>query len=206
MLTIEDFIAKYEAYTDDELYSIYKNADNYSEAAGKALHIIIEKKGGLESLTKRLEEKAIIENEKKRIGNEAVKFGLAGVDASFLKNTTSSSILSKEEVNEIIETNTAKAAHFVEDKKVNADTIVKSLLGCGLASLIGGAFASLQFIYFGATSLLMVIGVVLICYGTVKLVTRKSYNNSAVLLASFAAFILSYLVAYGVFAVVGYLG
>jgi hypothetical protein len=206
MLTKEDFIAKYQTYADEELYLVNKDVANYSEDAGKALQIVIEKKGGYNSLVKRLEDKAIIENEKKRIGSEAVKFGLEGVDASFLKNTTSSSILSQEEVNEIIETNAAKAASLVEDKKVNADTIIKSLLGCGLASLLGGAFASLQFIYFGATSILMLMGVALICYATVKLVTKKSYNNTAVLLASVAAFILSWVVAYVAFLIFGYLG
>ncbi len=206
MLTLEDFIAKYEAYTDEELYIIYQDAANYSEDAGKALNIIIEKKGGLESLIKRLEEKTIIKNEKNRIANEAVRFGMEGVDASFLQNTTHSSILSKQEVNEIIEAYAAKATELVEDKKVNSETVVKSLIGCGLASIFGGAFASLQFIYFGATSFLMVLGVALICYGTVKLVTQKSYNNTAVLLASFIAFILSYLLAYFAFLIFGYLG
>ena len=206
MLTLQDFIAKYETYTDEELYSIYNDAENYSEDAAKALNIVIEKKGGTESLLKRLETKAIIENEKLRIGNEAAQFGLGGVDASFMKNTTNSSILSKEEVNEIIETNIAKAESIIEDKKVNSETIVKSLLGCGLASVFGGAFASLQFIYFGATSAIMIIGMGLICYGTVKLVTKKSYNNTAVLVSSFVAFILSYLLGYLAFLIFGYLG
>ena len=40
MLTIEDFIAKYEAYSDEELYIIHKDAANYSADAGKALNIV----------------------------------------------------------------------------------------------------------------------------------------------------------------------
>jgi hypothetical protein len=52
----------------------------------------------------------------------------------------------------------------------------------------------------------MVIGVILICYGIVKWVTKKSYNNTAVLLASFIAFILAYFLAYGIFMIVGYQG
>ncbi len=206
MLTLEDFIAKYEAYTDEELYIIQKNVANYSEDAGKALNIVIDKKGGLQGLTKRLEEKAIVENERKRIADEAIKFGMEGVDASFLKDNNNSSILSKEEVSQIIESNTSKAAAFIEDKKVDSDTVVKSLIGMGVASILGGAFASLQYIYFGATSVLMVIGTALICYGTVKFISKKSYNNTAVLLASFGAFILSYLLAYGAYLVFGYLG
>lgn len=206
MLKLEDFIAKYEAYTDEELYIIQKDIANYNEDAGKALNIVIDKKGGFERLIKRLEEKAIVENERSRIAYEATKFGLAGIDASFLKNTSSSSILSKEEVSQIIEINTSKAAACVADKKVDADTVVKTLIGLGLASILGGAFASLQYIYFGATSVLMVIGTALICYGTVKFISKKSYNNTAVLLASFVSFILSYLFAYGAYLIVGYRG
>jgi hypothetical protein len=206
MLTTKDFIAKYETYSDEELYVIYTNANNYSAEAGEALHIVIDKKGGLEALIKRLESKAIIENEKQRIASEATKLGLGGVDASFIKNTTSSAILSKEEVNEIIETNAGKAELLVEDKKVNSETIFKSVVGCGLASIAGGSFASIQFVYFGATSALLIIGTALICYGIVKLVTKKSYSNTAVLLSSFAAFIISYLLGQLTLSIFGYLG
>jgi hypothetical protein len=206
MLTTKDFIAKYENYSDEELYVIYKNAANYSAEAGEALHIIIDKKGGMEALVKRLEAKAVIENEKQRIANEATKLGLGGVDASFIKNTTSSAILSKEEVNEIIETNAEKAELLVEDKKVNSETIFKSVVGCGLASIAGGAFASIQFLYFGATSALLIIGTALICYSIVKLVTKKSYNNTAVLLSSFAAFIIAYFIGQLALSIFGYFG
>jgi hypothetical protein len=93
MLTTKDFITKYETYSGEELYVIYTNTDNYSAEAGEALHIVIDKRGGLEALIKRLEAKAIIENEKQRIAGEATKLGLGGVYASFIKNNTSSAIL-----------------------------------------------------------------------------------------------------------------
>ncbi len=153
-----------------------------------------------------MEVKKNVENEKKRIADEAEKLGLGGVDASFIKNTTTSSILLKEEVNEIIEKNVSKAEALVEDKKVNSETIGKSLIGGGLASLVGGIFVSFQFIYFGATSLLMIMGTALICYGIVKLITKKSFNNTAVLLSSFIAFILANIVGYLLFLIFGYLG
>ncbi len=206
MLTTQDFVAKYDTYSDEELYYVHHNIDNYSDDAGKALDIIMEKKGGLDSLIKRLEAKAIITNEKRRIANEAAKLGLNGVDASFIKNTTTSSILSKEELHDIIETNVEKAEAIVEDKKVNSETIMKSILGCGFASLVGGAFTCVQFLYFGATSHILAGGMGLICYSVVKLVTKKSYNNTAVILASFVAFIFSYLIGSVAFSIYGYLG
>jgi hypothetical protein len=206
MLTIQDFTAKYETYTDEELYGVLQDIDNYSAEAGKALDIVIDKRGGKDALIKKLEEKAVIQNEKNRIAHEATKLGLGGVDASFVKNTTSSTILSKEEVDKIIEHHVEKAELEVEDKKVNFDTIVKSLVACALAAIPGGLFASIQFLYFGATSRLMLFGTALICYGTVKLITKKSYNNTAVLLATVAAFILSNLLAALALEIFGYLG
>ncbi len=206
MLTVNDFIAKYESYSDEELYVIYRTMDNYSEEAREALTIVIDKKGGLASLTERLQAKAVIADEKQRIAREATKLGLGGVDASFIKNTTSSAILSEEEVNAIIDTNAGKASLIVEDRKVNSDTVVKSIVGCVVASLAGGIFASLQFVYFGATSAIMIIGTALICYGVVKLVTKKSFNNTAVFVSSFLAFMLSYLLGYLALFIFGYQG
>ncbi len=206
MLNIKDFEAKYELYTDEELYNIYKNIDNYSEEASMALDIVLTKKGGIEPLIKRLETKAVIEQEKKRISKEAALLGRNGVDVSFIKKTTNSSILSLEELHDVIETNVEKAEAEVEDAKVNSDTIMKSLLGCGLASLVGGAFVAPQFMYFRATSILMIAGLALICYGIVKFVTKKSYNNTAVLLSSLMAFLFSYMIGYFIYFIFGYVG
>jgi hypothetical protein len=206
MLTIQDFVNKYGTYSDEELYHVHNNLDSYSEEASSALNLVIEKKGGIDQLIKRLEAKTIITTEKKRIADDAEKLSLNGVDASFIKNTTTSTILSKEELHEIIETNVEKAESIIADKKVNSETVMKSFLGCALASLVGGAFASLQFLYFGATSYMLIIGMGLICYGIVKFVTKKSYNNTAVIIASFAAFILSYLIGSLAFSIFGYLG
>jgi hypothetical protein len=206
MLTTQDFIDKYQTYTDLELYTVRHNIHQYSEDAGKALAIVIDNKGGLDALIKRLEAQATIEKEKQRIANEATKLGLGGVDAAFIKNTTSSALLSKEEVDHIVESNAAKAELQVKDRKVNTETIVKCIIGGALATITGGAFASLQSVYFGATSAVMVIGTGLICYFTVKWFTKKSFNNTAVFLASLIAFFLSYAVAQLAVAVFGYLG
>lgn len=206
MLTIDDFAIKYETYSDEELYHIHKNQDQYSEDAGRALDRVIAKKGGIELLVKRIEAKVIVANEKKRIGDEAAFLGRNAVDAAFLKRTTASSIFTAAEVEDIIKINVEKGEAQAKDTKVNSETIFKSLLGFGLAVLAGGAFASLQFIYFGATSFILIAGMAIICYGIVKLVTKKSYNNLAVLIASVLAFIFSYLIGYLAFLVFGYWG
>jgi xanthine/uracil permease len=102
--------------------------------------------------------------------------------------------------------NVEKAESIIEDKKVNADTIMRSMLGFGLATLFGGAYASLQFVYFGATSYILIIGMGLLCYSIVKFTTKKTYNNLAVIISSILAFIFSYLIGYVAFLIFGYLG
>jgi hypothetical protein len=56
------------------------------------LTIVIQNKGGLEALVKRLEEKQIPANEVGRIAKERAEFGSKGIDASFTKKMTNSDI------------------------------------------------------------------------------------------------------------------
>ena len=206
MLTVEDFTSKFDKYSDLELYAINKDINNYSDEAKQALEVILLKRGGIDLIERKLKDEAVVQNEKRRVATEAATLRMNGVDAEFLKKTTTSSILSNEELNSIIDTNVAVAEFHLEDKKIDSNFIVKCILACAVASLFGGAFISLQFLYLGATSVLMVIGLALICYGVVKWVTKKSYNNAAVVIASLLAFVLSYLLGFLVYSIFGYLG
>lgn len=85
MFSVNDFILKYENYSDEELLDIHENIEGYSKEAKEALEIIIHKKGGLEQIVKRLGEKQIVTNEINRIANEAHELGKHGVDADFIK-------------------------------------------------------------------------------------------------------------------------
>ena len=206
MLTTEDFTTKFDKYSNQELFLIHKDINNYSYEAKQALEIILLKRGGLDLIEAKLQDEAVVQKEKRRVATETASLRMNGVDAEFLKKTTTSSILSNEELNCIIDTNVSVAEYHLEDKKIDSDTIMKSVLACGVASLFGGAFISLQFLYLGATSILMVIGLALICYGVVKWITKKSYNNVAVGIASLLAFVLSYLIGFFVYSIFGYLG
>ncbi len=153
-----------------------------------------------------MQDEAVVQNEKRRVATEAASLRMNGVDAEFLKKTTTSAILSKEELNSIIDSNVAVAEFHLEDKKIDSNIIVKCRLACAVASLFGGAFISLQLLYLGATSVLLIIGLALICYGVVKWITKKSYNNAAVGISSLVAFILSFLLGYFVYSIFGHLG
>jgi hypothetical protein len=51
MLSVEDFVSKYEEYTDEELFEVYENISTYSKQAQDALSIVISSKGGQEKTT-----------------------------------------------------------------------------------------------------------------------------------------------------------
>ena len=50
---MQDFETKYENYSDEELFSLIKNKDEYSELAQEALDNVLVKKGRIETILKR---------------------------------------------------------------------------------------------------------------------------------------------------------
>ena len=72
---------------------IHSNQENYSDEARETLNIIINKRGGLDKLIKRMEDTDKISAEIQRIEYETSKFKVQGVDSSFVKKFISSSIL-----------------------------------------------------------------------------------------------------------------
>lgn len=204
MLSISDFIKKYETYTDEELYEIYLNQEGYSDEARKALEIVLEKKDGLDSLLKRLEEKSIVEKEIRRIKKETSQLGSKGIDSAFIKSTTTSEILSSEKISEIIDNKYAEVEHELNDKKVNPKTIVGSIIGGLVASIIGGTLWGLQMIYSQRIFYILGIGLVLLCYGIIKLLTKQSKNNTVVLIATIISVVLALFLGQFLYQIFGY--
>lgn len=204
MFTIKDFVDKYEDYTDDELIGIYHKMGDYSEEAQEALKIVIQNKGGLEALVKRLEEKQILANEVGRIAKETAEFGSKGIDASFIKKMTNSAILSPEAVDQIIDNQYSVVQLELEDKKIKPRTVFGSLIGGAIASLIGGVLWGLQMIYSKRIFYILFIGLVLLCYGIIKISTKQSKKNSVVLIATIISVVLALIIGQLLYEIIGY--
>lgn len=206
MLSTADFVQKYESYTDEELHAVYLNQAGYSDEAIKALEIVLENKGGLDALLKRLEEKHIVEKEIHRIRKETAELGSKGIDSSFIKSTTASGILSPEKVNEIIDSQYAEVERALDDKRIKPRTIAGSIIGGLTASIIGGILWGLQMIYSNRIFYILGIGLALLCYGIIKLATRQSKNNIVVLVASIISIALAVFFGEMLYAIYGYQG
>ena len=195
MLTTEEFVLQYEAYTDEELYKVYQNIDDYSSEAKDAFDIVMEKKGGLEQFLDRMNEKAAYAAEINRIGREVVTMSRKNVDPDFMRTIISSKILPPEKVNDIITQASGLVALEKEDKKIKPRTIIGSLLAIIVATAIGGIAWGLKEIYapniYRQIQLLLVLGLVLLCYGIVKRFTRQSKRNAVVIIATLISVALS---------------
>lgn len=213
MFTVNDFVAQFENYSDGELGFIHLNPDNYSKEANDAAHIIIEKKGGPDALFKRLETEQIKQTEISRIKKETEDLGTHGFDSSFLKTNATSTILSKEEIHEIINDKYEEVVDNLEDKKITSKTIAGSITGGLIGSVIGGILWGLMLIYFiggpqmlfaSKVIIILLIGLVIICYAFVKFFTKQSYKNKAVLIATTLSVILSLLIGTLLYRIIGF--
>lgn len=204
MFSVEDFISKYEKYSDEELMEINSGIDGYSKEAEKALAIVIDRKGGMDRLLKSLERKKIIRNEIKRIAKETHELGSQGIDSSFIKTVTSSAILSAGEVKEIIDNKYVEVEAAIQDKKINSRTIVGSIAGGGIASVIGGTLWGLQMIYSKRIFYIFFPGLFIISYAIIKVLTKQSQKNKVVLIATIISVILSVIIGQLLYEIIGY--
>lgn len=206
MFSVNDFITKYENYSDEELLEIQSNSEKYSDEAIEAVNIVIANRGGKENFMKRLEEKRVLKNEIRRITNEIYSLRSKTTNADFLKTLITSNVLSQEEVHEIIDKKFAEFDAEVKDKSISSRTIIGSITGGAIASVIGGGLWGLEMIYSNAIFYLLLFGLLLFCYGVIKLFTRQSKNNIVVLIATILSFVLALIIGALLFNIVGYQG
>jgi len=205
MLSVSDFISRYEKYSDEELYEIYKTIDNYSPEAKEALDKVLEKKGGVESLIKKIEEKQTIQAEINRIKNETNVLGHRGVDSSFIKTTMTSEIFSKDEIEKIIDDKYSEVEENLKDQKITDKTIVWVIIGGVIATIVGGALWGASIIFSGRIFYIFIAGLYIVCYGIIRLITKKSYNNKAVLIASVISSAIAFLLGFLLYNIFGFI-
>lgn len=206
MFSKEDLILKYESFSEDELFEVYSNIDSYSDDAKQALHIVLDKKGGIENLKKHQEQKRIILNEIQRINNEVIRLSKGATDILVLKKLITSKILSYEELSEVIDAKHAELELQQEDVKIKPRTIIGCMIGGCVASIIGGILWALQMIYTQRMFLALFVALILLCYGIIKVFTKQSNKNTAVHITIITSVLIALLIGQLLYNAVGYRG
>ncbi|WP_407528167.1 hypothetical protein PDL71_08715 [Lacibacter sp. MH-610] len=199
MFSVNDFIAKYETYSNSELLSVHHNLEGYSEEAKEALSIVIDRKGGLEKLLSQEQDQQKLAAEQARIKKEIRDLSAKGVHKEFIEKSTDSSILSKEKTQEIVAKAYSEIESEKDDQKIKAKTVYGSLIGGLISTLICGLTFGVIAVYSNRIYYIFVIILVLITYYIIKAFTKQTYRNIFVLLATTVSVFLSIILAQAIY-------
>jgi hypothetical protein len=204
MLTTGDFVKKFDLYSDDSLIAINNDIESYGEDARTAVNIIIEKRGGLKKLLEQKENQNIIDTEISKIENETKLFARKKIDKDFIKTMLTSSIITKEDVDNIIDHQFSIIEDEIKNETVTGKTIVSSILGIVISSMVGGVLWGLQMMYTKRIFYIFLFGLAFLCYGIIKFITKKTSKNNAVFVGTIISIVCSVLLGYIMVSIFGY--
>lgn len=204
MLT--ELIERYSQYSDTELMEVYLNKNGYTTDAKEALDIVIERKGGIHSLTERYDKIVEKEAEKTRIKNDVNQLYQTGMTKNDIRHHVTSEIVSPDEIQQIIESVSAKIEATKKDVEIKPSTVVGSIIGGTIGGTIGGVLWGLQIVYSGHIFYIFTIGLGIISYGFIKFFTKQSKNNIVVLIITILSVIYALILGSYVYTLLGYHG
>lgn len=202
-MTYEQLISTYNLFSDEELMGVYRNIGDYSEDAKKALSVIIEDRGGIEGLLAKEQVKLTEAAETERIRQEVKKMSTQQVELDFLNKMIVSEIFDANRTQSIIRETFEEINRDLEDRKIKPRTIIGGIAGAGISALAGGVFWGLQMMWSGRIFVIFLIGLILLCYGMVRIVTRQSYKNQAVLILTVIAVLIALVIGQLMFEIFG---
>ncbi|MGK2860664.1 MAG: hypothetical protein ACSLE0_01910 [Chitinophagaceae bacterium] len=199
----QELINTYTSLSDEQLLEAYHNLGDYTVEAKEALTLVIKNRGGIENLlaNERLQNELILEAE--RIRHQVRKLIIPGVDKEFLNKMINSEILEESQKEFIIRQAVEESTKELEDKKIKPRTLLGGGLAAGIASLIGGVLWGLQMMWSGRVFAIFFFGLVLLSYGLIKLFTKQSHKNVAVILLTAISVIIALVISQLMFEVFG---
>jgi hypothetical protein len=184
----------YDKYTDDELIEAYTSMIDYSGNANVDILMAIQLRGGLEAFKNKIERKKIVGQETKRVSDEIYPLITSSTNADFIKKVITSDILTKNELNELIEKRVLQYQSFNKNREINFKTIAESISGVVVASIVGAGISCLIIVFLNIGLLIFfVIPIYIINYVIIRLITGKTRSNLIVFLATLIATIDSIL-------------
>ena len=114
-----------------------------------------------------------------------------------------SEILLESKKNSIVKQTFEEITQEWEDKKIKPRTLLGGGLAAGIASLIGGILWGLQMMWSGRIFSIFLVGLVLLCYGLIRLFTKQSHKNIAVLILTAISAVIALIIGQLMFDVFG---
>lgn len=177
----------YKNFTDKEILESYSTSIGYSGKANKDLTAEVERRGGIDELKNKVAEQEIIPKEIARIKGQVFALYKTNQNPDKIKTSITSEILNDNQLNTVIVEAIQQATHFKKDTSINTRTIIGSIVGIVLSSLIGAGIWCYSIIQTGEMYYILTGGILIISYLIIKLLTRQSKNNVLVFVATFVS-------------------
>jgi hypothetical protein len=194
MVTINDFIEKYEAYSDEELLDIKNNIDGYSEEAKEAFNIVLKNRGGIERLEENLLENNKLSHEIKRIKFEVDKLSSKETNADFIKTLVSSQILTKEQVDIIVDERFGEFQAYKMANAVTSKTILLAIIGIILSGVVSGVLWRWVITQSDRIPIFILLTPLVFCYFVIIFITKKPKDSPIVIISAMIAFIVAIII------------
>ena len=203
---LEELIERYQSSSDSELMKIYNNKEGYTDEAKKALDIVIEEKGGLRVLQERHQNFIEIEEEKEQLKKEILKLKAEKLNNDEIRLKIKPNKLSEGDITELFNQTFQEFEGQERDLEIKPKTIIGSLTGGIIGGTIGGILWGLQMIYSAHIFYIFGIGLFVISYGMIKLFTKQSISNGAVLVSVILSVIYALVLGFFLYNLIGYRG
>ena len=177
----------YKKYSDKDLLESYSTALDYSGKADKDLVAEIDNRGGIEQMKKSVAEQNIVPDEIKRIYKLVFSLHKKDPNPIIIKYAITSDILSAEQLNKAIDIAIEDVEKHTKDISINSRTIIGSAIGVIISSLIGAGLWCYSIIQTGKMYYIFTVGILIISYIIIRLLTKQSNNNVIVFIATFSS-------------------
>ncbi|UZT96740.1 hypothetical protein ODZ84_16135 [Chryseobacterium fluminis] len=186
----------YSKFSEDDLIESYRNQTDYQ---GKPSHELLEeisKRGSLDDFIRKIDHQKSVLDERNRIIREIHRHYLNKSSKQEVAALLHSEILSTKEIDSLVEKKYADIHFVTENLKVDAETIIRSLIGSLIASL-ASTIIMLSLILLVNSLIVfqffLLVPAYIINYLIIKFLTNKTRDNLAVFIATFIATVLNVL-------------
>ncbi len=184
----------YDKFRDDELMEVYTTMMDYSGKADAEVMEAIARRGGVKDLLEKLESGKRIPDEIARIAREVNIYYSQAINADLIKTLISSVILSREDLDKVIDERFAAAGAIMRDRSISGQTVIGCIVGAVVSGIFGGVLWGLTILYLHHIWYAFIIPVYILCYWTIKMITRQSRNNLLVFIASVVGTIIAIII------------
>jgi hypothetical protein len=185
-------VTSYKNYTDEDLMEAYTSMMDYSGKPSDELLNEIGFRGGMDAFQEKLTQNKLRQQEIEQVTNKVYLLCRNAVSLDHIKSRVNSGILSKEELEGIVENSYYRCFAHQEDIRVDSDTIVKTLLAGVAASISGSLLWGFTLSYFSEYAFILLGIISVVCFILVQVLSGKTKNNVVVFLTAFVSILISY--------------